>query len=93
MAYSAQNPVGQLRLEKRLFEKISFAQPTKKFVVNNLAHRKGFDVLRTPVAHCELNPIELAWAQVKGYLRKKQQNVQAQRSFRDGTTSVRFCYT
>jgi len=27
-------------------------------------------VLRLPVAHCELNPIELAWASVKDYVAK-----------------------
>jgi hypothetical protein len=27
-------------------------------------------VLRTPVRHCELNPIELIWAQVKGFVAK-----------------------
>ena len=27
-------------------------------------------MLRLPVAHCELNPIELAWASVKGYVAK-----------------------
>ena len=30
------------------------------------------EVVRRPVAHCELNPIEMAWAQVKGYI--KEQN-------------------
>lgn len=25
--------------------------------------------MRLPVAHCELNPIEMAWAQVKGYVK------------------------
>ena len=29
----------------------------------------GHEVVRLPVAHCELNPIELAWAQVKAYVR------------------------
>ena len=29
----------------------------------------GHEVLRLPVAHCELNPIELAWAQVKEHVR------------------------
>lgn len=29
----------------------------------------GHKVLRLPVAHCELNPIELAWAQVKEHVR------------------------
>ncbi len=27
-------------------------------------------MIRLPVAQCELNPIELAWASVKGYLAK-----------------------
>ena len=27
-------------------------------------------MLRLPVAHCELDPIELAWASVKGYVAK-----------------------
>lgn len=26
-------------------------------------------MVRLPVAHCELNPIEMAWAQVKGYVK------------------------
>ena len=33
----------------------------------------GHEVLRLPVAHCELNPIELAWAQVKEYVRSHNQ--------------------
>ena len=27
-------------------------------------------MLRSPVAHCELNPIALTWASVKGYVAK-----------------------
>jgi hypothetical protein len=27
-------------------------------------------VIRTPVQHCELNPIELIWVQVKGFVAK-----------------------
>ena len=29
----------------------------------------GQEVVRLPVAHCTLNPIELAWAQVKGHIK------------------------
>lgn len=29
----------------------------------------GHEVVRLPVAHCELNPIEMAWAQVKDYIK------------------------
>jgi hypothetical protein len=32
------------------------------------ANLHGHEVLRTPVRHCELNPIELIWAQVKGFV-------------------------
>ena len=27
-------------------------------------------MVRLPVAHCELNSIEMAWAQVKGYVKE-----------------------
>ena len=32
-----------------------------------LAH--GYKVVCLPVAHCALNPIEMAWAQVKGHIK------------------------
>ena len=32
-------------------------------------HGKEILVLRTPVAYCELNPIEMVWAQVKRYIK------------------------
>ncbi|XP_050310857.1 uncharacterized protein LOC126746591 [Anthonomus grandis grandis] len=37
-----------------------------KFVVDELAKSTGRIVLRLPPYHCELNPIELVWAQIKG---------------------------
>ncbi|CAG9119893.1 unnamed protein product [Plutella xylostella] len=43
----------------------------KKYVlkyVDELAASKGVTVLRLPPYHCELNPIELIWAQVKSYV-------------------------
>ena len=30
----------------------------------------GHEVVRLPVAHCELNPIEMAWSQVKGHVKR-----------------------
>ena len=38
---------------------------TKKFCTTK---GKNIKVLRLPVAHSELNPIELIWAQIKGYV-------------------------
>ena len=36
-------------------------------VSNNLL--AGHEVVRLPVSHCEFNPIEMAWSQVKGYVK------------------------
>ena len=40
----------------------------KLFKENNVL--SGHEVVRLPVAHCELNPIEMAWSQVKGYVKE-----------------------
>jgi len=42
------------------------------YVIDNLAKDAGHTVLRLPPNHHELNPIELAWTMVKGYV--KQEN-------------------
>lgn len=43
----------------------------KQFRVDKLLQENGHIVVRTPPYMCELNPIELAWAQVKHYIRNK----------------------
>ena len=30
----------------------------------------GYEVVCLPVAHCELNPMEMAWARLKGYVKE-----------------------
>ena len=35
-----------------------------------MAEKRGITILRLPPYHCELNPIELVWAQVKGEVRR-----------------------
>ncbi|CAH2102128.1 unnamed protein product [Euphydryas editha] len=42
----------------------------KKYAVNELAKQHGIEILRLPPYHCELNPIALIWADVKGYVAK-----------------------
>ena len=42
---------------------------SNKYIVDEMAHEAGHEVVRLPVAHCTLNPIELAWAQVKGHIK------------------------
>lgn len=40
----------------------------QKYIVDEMAAAKGVTVLRLPPYHCELNPIELVWAQAKGHV-------------------------
>lgn len=42
----------------------------KSYIIDNLAKDAGHTVLRLPPYHCEFNPIELAWAMVKGYVKR-----------------------
>lgn len=39
-----------------------------KYAVDELAAAHNVKILRLPPYHCELNPIELVWAQVKGHV-------------------------
>lgn len=41
-----------------------------EYVVDYVAKQAGHEVVRLPVAHCELNPIEMAWSQMKDYIKK-----------------------
>lgn len=52
-------------IKKTLLTKVKQHQPE-----DEATHEHGHTVLRLPVARCELNPIELAWALVKGYVAK-----------------------
>ena len=40
-----------------------------EYHVDETAKQSGHEVVRLPVAHCELNPIEMAWSQVKHFIR------------------------
>ena len=42
---------------------------TPKYISDEMALAASHEVVRLPVAHCVLNPIELAWLQVKGYVK------------------------
>ena len=54
-------------------KKIKDAKPTKQFETDVIADKFTHKVLRLPVAQPELNPIELAWSVVKGYVAKHNQ--------------------
>lgn len=42
-----------------------------KYVVDEMAQQYNVEVLRLPPYHCEFNPIELIWAQVKGEVSRR----------------------
>jgi hypothetical protein len=56
--------------KKVLYEKIKQKKNPVVYKTDNIANLHGHEVLRTPVRHCELNQIELIWAQVKGLVAK-----------------------
>ncbi|CAH2099708.1 unnamed protein product [Euphydryas editha] len=41
------------------------------YVIDTHAEKNNIEVLRLPPYHCELNPIEMIWGQVKGYVAGK----------------------
>ena len=56
-------------LKSEIFDIIQRLNPTPWCVVDEMAFAAGHEVVRLPVAHCTLNPIEMAWAQVKGHIK------------------------
>lgn len=58
-------------MKKAQLLELSFANvPPKKFKTNEAAAEFNVEILRLPVKHCTLNPIELAWAGLKQHVRK-----------------------
>lgn len=55
-------------LKADLMKKIIAAKPTKEYHTDVIAAKFTHKVLRLPVAHPELNPIELAWSVLKGFV-------------------------
>ena len=43
----------------------------KNYELDSIAREKGHKVVRLPPYHCQYNPIELVWAQVKGYVAER----------------------
>ena len=43
----------------------------KMFFLDGLAAEEGHQVVRLPAYHCDLNPIEMIWSQLKGFVRSR----------------------
>lgn len=55
-------------------ELLELVRPLRKkrlFFLDGLAAEEGHQVVRLPPYHCELNPIELIWSQLKGFVRSR----------------------
>ena len=44
----------------------------KEYKVDRMAKEAGFTVLRLPPYHCDLNPIEMGWSQIKRYVQSNK---------------------
>lgn len=57
-----------------LLEIVGKKKDFQKYVVDEMATEHGITLLRLPPYHCELNPIELIWAQVKGHVARNNRS-------------------
>ncbi len=60
-----------LHFQAELYTLIKQHRPPPFYETDRLAQMHGHVILRSPVRHCELNAIELIWAQVKGYVAER----------------------
>jgi len=59
-------------LKAQLLIRVHELKPrNNSYVIDNLARDAGHTVLRLPPYHPELNPIEFAWARIKGYMKRE----------------------
>ena len=57
--------------KKDLYELVKIHKPRlPKYRIDEMAREHGHQIIRLPPYHCDLNPIELIWAQIKDYVAK-----------------------
>lgn len=63
-------PYSSNEIIEELIRKVKASNPQKVYALDHLANERGHEVIRLPPYHCQYNPIELIWAQVKGEVAK-----------------------
>ena len=58
-------------LKRELYAVIKASNVSPKYAVDEMAKATRHELVRLPPYHCELNPIELAWSQVKRFIKEK----------------------
>ena len=62
-------PVAPDMLKAELYELVKRNKPRqKKYEIDRIAREHGHTVVRLPPYHCDLNPIELIWANIKNHV-------------------------
>lgn len=59
---------GETYTKRELIKVVASFKPEVQFRVDEMAKAGGHEVLRLPPYHCELNPIEMVWSEVKRYV-------------------------
>ena len=59
-------------LKRELLQLLVASSPTPKYAVDEMAKAAGHEIVWLPHYHCEPNPIELAWSQVKQYIKENK---------------------
>ena len=62
-------------LKRELLSLIRLSNPQPKYVIDKLAKASRHEVVHLPPYHCELNPVELCWSQVKGHIKERNQKL------------------
>nr|CAD7397162.1 unnamed protein product [Timema cristinae] len=57
-------------MKMELMSKALAHKPEKRYKIDEMVREYGHQVLRLPPCHCQYNPIELVWANCKGYYKK-----------------------
>lgn len=66
------HPPKEQILKAELLKLVDKSGIKDRFAVEDICEAHGHSVIRLPPYHCHLNPIEMAWAGIKSYIRRNE---------------------